>query len=47
MVSIAFRVYTLKVLDLSELVELKKTSEDPPEKQRLMVLEETLKQITK
>jgi hypothetical protein len=44
-VEIDFRSYTLRVLDLKTLVELKKTSTDPKDKQRLPVLKETLRQL--
>jgi hypothetical protein len=37
--------YTLRVLDLKTLIELKKTSTDPKDKQRLPVLQETLRQL--
>jgi len=37
--------YIIRVLNLKTLVELKKTSKDPKDKQRLMVLEETLRQV--
>ena len=44
-VEIDFRGHTLRVLDLKTLIELKKTSTDPKDKQRLPVLKETLKQL--
>jgi hypothetical protein len=44
-VEIDFRGHTLRVLDLKTLIELKKTSRDPKDKQRLPVLEETLRQL--
>lgn len=44
-VSISFRGHTLQVLDLKTLVELKKKSNAPKDRQRLAVLEETLKQL--
>lgn len=44
-VKIDFRGYTLRVLDLKTLIELKKTSTDPKDKQRLPVLKETLRQL--
>ena len=44
-VEIDFRGHTLRVLDLKTLVELKKTSTDPKDKQRLPVLKETLRQL--
>lgn len=43
-VEIEFRGHIIRVLNLKALVEFKKTSGDPKDKQRLMVLEETLKQ---
>lgn len=46
-VEIDFRGYTLRVLDMKKLIELKKTSRDPKDKQRLPVLEETLRQLEK
>jgi hypothetical protein len=44
-VDIEFRDHTIRVLDLKRLVELKRTSRDPKDKQRLSVLEETLRQL--
>jgi predicted nucleotidyltransferase len=44
-VEIDFRGHTLRVLDLKTLIELKKTSTNPKDKQRLPVLKETLKQL--
>jgi hypothetical protein len=44
-VEIDFRGHTLRVLDLKTLIELKKTSTDPKDKQRLPVLKETLRQL--
>jgi hypothetical protein len=44
-VEIGFRGHTLRVLDLKTLIELKKTSTDPKDKQRLPVLQETLRQL--
>jgi predicted nucleotidyltransferase len=44
-VEIDFRGHTLRVLDLKTLIELKKTSKDPKDKQRLPVLRETLRQL--
>jgi hypothetical protein len=44
-VEINFRGHIIRVLNLKTLVELKKTSRDPKDKQRLMVLEETLRQV--
>ncbi|MBN1932080.1 MAG: hypothetical protein JW786_10790 [Desulfobacterales bacterium] len=46
-VDVNFRGYTLKVLDLKMIIELKKASNDPKDKQRLPVLEETLRQLEK
>lgn len=42
---IDFRGYSLRVLNLETLIELKKTSKDLKDKQRIPVLEETLRQI--
>lgn len=42
---IDFRGHILRVLDLKTLIELKKTSTDPKDKQRLPVLRETLRQL--
>jgi hypothetical protein len=44
-VEIDFRGYTLRVLDLKMLIELKKTSTDLKDKQRLPVFKETLRQL--
>ncbi|MBW2075789.1 MAG: hypothetical protein JRI58_13780 [Deltaproteobacteria bacterium] len=44
-VEIEFRGHTVRVLDLKTLVELKRTSRDPKDRQRLPVLEETLRQV--
>jgi len=46
-IEIPFRGHFIRVLDLKMLIELKKGSKDPKEKQRLLVLEETLRQLTK
>ena len=46
-VEIEFRGHILHVLDLKILVDLKKASNDPKDKQRLPVLEETLRQKEK
>ncbi len=43
-VEIPFRNYTIRVLDIKTIVELKKISKDPKDRQRLSVLEETLRQ---
>jgi hypothetical protein len=45
-VKIGFRNHTIRVLDLKMLIQLKKTSTDPKDMQRLPVLEETLRQLT-
>jgi len=42
---IEFRGHTIRVLDLKMLIELKRTSKDLKDKQRLPVLEETLRQL--
>jgi len=44
-VEIDFRGYTLRVLELKVLVEIKRISNDLKDKQRLPVLEETLRQL--
>jgi len=44
-VEIEFRGHTVRVLNLKTLVELKRTSRDPKDRQRLPVLEETLRQL--
>ena len=44
-VEIEFRGHKLRVLDLKTLIELKKYSTDPKDKQRLPVLKETLRQL--
>ncbi len=44
-VEIEFRGHTVLVLDLKTLVELKRISRDPKDRQRLPVLEETLRQV--
>ncbi len=44
-VEIEFRGHTLRVLDLKMLIQLKRGSTDPKDKQRLPVLEETLRQL--
>ncbi len=44
-VEIEFRGHNIRVLNLKTLVELKKTSKDAKDKQRLIVLEETLRQV--
>jgi hypothetical protein len=42
---IAFRDHTIRVLELKRLVELKRASWDSKDRQRLPVLEETLRQL--
>ncbi|MBS3759713.1 MAG: hypothetical protein KGY61_13740 [Desulfobacterales bacterium] len=42
---IEFRGHRVYVLDLRMLTELKRRSKDPKDRQRLQVLEETLKQM--
>jgi hypothetical protein len=44
-VAVAFRNHTIRVLDLGMLIQLKRTSTDPRVRQRLPVLEETLRQL--
>ena len=44
-VEVEFRGKSIRVLDLKALVDLKRSSKDPEDKQRLLVLEKTLKQI--
>ena len=44
-VEIKFRGHVIRVLDLKMLIKLKRTSKDPKDKQRLPVLEETLRQL--
>jgi hypothetical protein len=46
-VEIDFRGHTIHVLDLRTLIELKRSTKDPKDKQRLSVLEETLRQLEK
>ncbi|MBC8180243.1 hypothetical protein H8E88_03880 [candidate division KSB1 bacterium] len=43
-VELEFRGHTLHVLDLKMMIELKRTSKDPRDRQRLPVYEETLRQ---
>ena len=43
---IEFHGFEMYVLDLETLVELKRESKRPEDKQRLKILEETLEQIT-
>lgn len=44
-VGIEFRGHTIRVLNLNMIIKLKRTSKDPKDRQRLPVLEETLRQI--
>lgn len=44
-IDIDFRGHVIHVLDIRTIIELKKNSKDPKEKQRLPVLEETLRQL--
>lgn len=44
-VEIDFRGGTIKVLSLKTLIELKRTSKDPKDRQKLPVLEEALRQL--
>ncbi len=46
-VEIEFRGHAIRVLDIKMIIELKRYSKDPKDKQRLPVLEETLRQIEK
>jgi hypothetical protein len=46
-IEIDFRGHTIRVLDLKMLIQLKRISTDPKDKQRLPVLEETLRQLEK
>ena len=46
-VEIEFRGHALRVLDLEMLIKLKRKSQDPRDKQRIAVLEETLRQLEK
>ena len=46
-IEIKFRGQTIKVLDIRMLTELKRNSQDPKDRQRLPVLEETLRQLEK
>jgi hypothetical protein len=46
-IEIEFRGHTIQVLDIRMLIELKRNSQDPKDKQRLPVLEETLRQLEK
>jgi hypothetical protein len=44
-VEIDFRGHWIRVLDIRTIIELKKNSKDPKDRQRLPVLEETLRQL--
>lgn len=44
-VEIDFRGHMIRVLDIRTIIDLKKASNDPKDKQRLPVLEETLRQL--
>jgi hypothetical protein len=44
-VDIHFRGHILRVLDLKSIIEFKKSSADPTDKQRLPVFRETLRQL--
>ena len=46
-VEIDFRGHTLRVLDLKMLIQLKRTSTNPKDKQRMPMLKETLRQLEK
>ena len=46
-IKIGFRGHTIQVLDIRILIALKRKSKDPKDKQRLPVLEETLRQLEK
>ncbi len=46
-IEIEFRGHTIQVLDIKMLIELKRNSQDLKDKQRLPVLEETLRQLEK
>lgn len=46
-IEIEFRGHTIQVLDIKVLIELKRKSKDPKDKQRLSVFEETLRQLEK
>ena len=43
-VEISFRSHTIRVLGLEKIIDLKRSSSDPKDRQRLPVLEETLRQ---
>lgn len=44
-VAVEFRGHTLQVLDLETLIQLKRESKEPKDRLRLLVLEETLRQL--
>ncbi len=44
-IEIDFRGYVLRVLDLRKIAELKRSSSDPKDAQRLAIIEETLRQL--
>lgn len=44
-IEIEFRGYTVNVLDIEKIIELKETSNDPKDLQRLPLLRETLRQL--
>ncbi len=46
-IQIEFRGHIIHVLDIKTLIDLKKNSNEPKDKQRLPVLEETLRQLGK
>ena len=46
-IQLGFRGHTIRVLDIKMMIELKKRSQDPKDKQRLPVLEETWRQSEK
>ena len=46
-IEIEFRGHAITVLNIKMLIELKRKSKDPKDKQRLPVLEETLRQLEK
>ncbi len=46
-IEVEFRGYKLPILDLRTLVELKRRSSEPKDKQRLPIMEEALRQLAK
>jgi hypothetical protein len=46
-VKIPFRGYILRVLDLTTMLELKRSTSNPKEQQRIAILEETIRQVEK